>query len=165
MFYATSFMIILAIDPGYDRLGIAILEKKSGKEILLHSECFSPEKNKAEEKRIFLIGEKIGKIITKYKPEALALESLFFNKNQKTALLVAETRGVIMYEASRSKMSIKQFTPLQVKIAITGYGRSEKKQVSEMVKKLIEIEKEGKILDDEYDAIAIGLTYFASVRI
>lgn len=158
-------MKILAVDPGYDRLGIAILEKNKSKEELIYSECFSPDKKLKENDRILEIGQKIKKIIKEFTPEVLALENLFFNKNQKTAFLVAETRGVIIYEASLAGIPVEEFTPIQVKVAVTGYGRSDKNQVGEMVRRLIRIEKTGKILDDEYDAIAVGLTYFACQKV
>lgn len=155
-------MRILAIDPGYDRLGVAVLKKgKTGGEELIYSECFSPDKKLEENQRIFLVGQKIKDLIKKYNPEALALENLFFNTNQKTALLVSQVRGVIIYEALSAKILVKQFTPLQIKIAVTGYGRSDKRQVSEMLKKLIKIENTNSLGDDECDAIAVGLTFFA----
>lgn len=157
-------MKIIAIDPGYDRLGLAILEKEKNQERLLFSECYSPTKKIPDEERIYLVGQRIKECIEKYKPEALALENLFFNKNQKTAFLIAEVRGVIIYEALSQGLKVRQFTPLQIKTAVTGYGKSDKKHVSDMVKKLIKIEKTEKIIDDEYDAIAVGLTYFATTR-
>lgn len=154
-------MKILAIDPGYERLGIAVLEKvPRSKEILLHSECFKTSAKIHHHERLALIGEKIKEVIQKYKPEELATEKLFFSKNQKTALLVAEARGVILYTASYSGLKIFEYTPSDIKIAITGYGRSEKNQIIDMVKKLIVVPK-NKNSDDEFDAIAIGLTHFA----
>jgi len=158
-------MKILAIDPGYDRLGVAVLEKKNhGKEDLVYSECFSPDQKQSPEKRTLLVGKKIKELITNYKPEVLVLESLFFNKNQKTALAVAETRGVIIYEAGLADIAVKQFTPLQIKPACTGYGRSNKQQVSTMIRSLINTEGKQIKFDDEYDAIAVGLTFFACHR-
>ncbi|MEQ1665968.1 MAG: crossover junction endodeoxyribonuclease RuvC [Bdellovibrionales bacterium] len=155
-------MKIIAIDPGYERVGIAILEKHSkGNEVLLHSECFKTSSKLPHTVRLGLIGEKINSIIKLWKPEALSIEKLFFNTNQKTALSVAEARGVIVYEAVVANLSVYEYTPLQVKIAVTGYGRSEKKAVMSMVPKLISISKKIKS-DDEFDAIALGLTFFAS---
>jgi crossover junction endodeoxyribonuclease RuvC len=154
-------MKILSIDPGYERLGIAVLEKSpKGKEILLYSECFKTSAKIPHHERLTLIGNKIKEVIKKYSPEALATEKLFFSKNQKTALLVAEARGVILYSASSLGLQVFEYTPASIKIAVTGYGRSEKRQIIEMVKKLITV-PEGKNSDDEFDAIAIGLTHFA----
>ena len=157
-------MKIISIDPGYERLGIAIIEKeKNKKEDLVFSECFKTSSKLPHDERLALIGDRIKEIIKKYKPEALATEKLFFSGNQKTALLVAEARGVILYAGSSSGLPIFEYTPNEVKIAITGYGRSEKGQMIEMVKKLIVVDSK-KNSDDEFDAIAIGLTHFAIQR-
>jgi crossover junction endodeoxyribonuclease RuvC len=155
-------MIIISIDPGYERLGIAVIEKQpKQKEILLYSECFKTSAKLPHHERLTLIGNKIKEVIKKYKPEALATEKLFFSKNQKTALLVAEARGVILYSASSLGLEVFEYTPACIKIAVTGYGKSEKRQIIDMVKKLIVVPKE-KNSDDEFDAIAIGLTHFAT---
>jgi len=157
-------MKILAIDPGYERLGIAVLEKQARqKEILLYSECFKTSAKLPHHERLTLIGNKIKEVILKFKPEALATEKLFFAKNQKTALLVSEARGVILYSASSLGLRVLEYTPISIKIAVTGYGKSEKRQVIDMVKKLIMVDKKTNS-DDEFDAIAIGLTYFAIER-
>ncbi len=155
-------MKIISIDPGYERVGIAILEKEnsSSKEILLYSDCFQTDKKDSFEIRLKNIGEELEKLIKKYKPKILAIESLFFNSNQKTALKVSEAKGMMKYVALVNGLEILEFTPLQIKIAITGYGRSDKNQVTIMLPHLINIKKKVKY-DDEYDAIAIGLTYFA----
>jgi crossover junction endodeoxyribonuclease RuvC len=156
-------MRIIAIDPGYERLGIAILEKNSGKEELIFSECFITSTKEKHEDRLRLIGEEIEKVIKKYQPEAMGIETLFFKTNAKTAMKVSEARGVIMYEAAKNKLKVLEYTPLQIKVAVTGYGKSDKDQVTEMVKRLIKITKPIKY-DDEYDAIAVGLTLFACYR-
>lgn len=157
-------MKVISIDPGYDRLGVAILEKENGKESLIHSECFSPSKKLSKEERMVEVGKKIKETIKKYKPGFLALEELFLNKNLKTAMAVSETKGIIIYEAILAGLKVYQYTPLQVKIAITGYGRSDKDQVTSMVKKIIPVKNKKKSTDDEYDAIAVGLTFFAHFR-
>src|SRR3989339_137290 len=154
-------MRIISIDPGYERLGIAVLEKERGqKETLLFSECFKTSAKLPHNGRLALIGDRIKEIIKKYKPEALATEKLFFSGNQKTAMLVAEARGVILYSGSSLGLEVFEYTPNEVKIAITGYGRSEKRQMIDMVKKLIVVNSKTNS-DDEFDAIAIGLTHFA----
>jgi len=162
-------MRIISIDPGYERLGIAVIEKlpkqktldkTQGKEVLIFSECFKTKSTLPHEKRLGLIGEEIEKIIKKYKPEVLATEKLFFSGNQKTAMLVAEARGVILYTGQKLGLKIFEYRPNEVKIAITGYGASEKRQIIEMVKKLIVCDQISNS-DDEFDAIAIGLTHFA----
>ncbi|OHA32545.1 MAG: hypothetical protein A2928_04135 [Candidatus Taylorbacteria bacterium RIFCSPLOWO2_01_FULL_45_15b] len=154
-------MKILAIDPGYDRLGIAVLnhEKSLG---LLYSECFIPEKGDFEA-RLLKIVKKIRDIIGTHTPSILGIETLFFTNNQKTALRVAETRGAIISEATQSGLAIHEFTPLEIKIAVTGYGRSDKKSVRAMVPRLVDCKKTIQF-DDEYDAIATGITCAASLR-
>lgn len=155
-------MKIISIDPGYERVGIAVVEKEeSNKEVLIYSDCFKTSKELSISERLFLIGQEIDSLIKKYKPEAMAIETLFFQTNQKTAMAVSEARGVIIYQALLNKISVFEYTPLQIKIAVTGYGKSDKKQVTSMVKNLIKIEKKIKF-DDEYDAIAVGLTHTAS---
>lgn len=156
-------MKVLAIDPGYERLGVAVIEKTSSKETLLFSDCIQTPAKDEHSKRLSSIGEQISAIIKKFSPEALSIETLFFKNNAKTAMKVAEARGVIIYEAKRAGLEIAEFSPLQIKIAVTGYGKSEKNQVVFMVKKLIEIKTVPKY-DDEYDAIAAGLTFFATRR-
>lgn len=156
---------IIAVDPGYERVGFAVIEKEErGKEILLYSDCFETSAKLPFEERLLSIGAETERLIKKWGPEAFAIETLFFNTNQKTASRVSEARGALIYLAARHGLSVSEYTPLQVKIAITGYGRSEKRQVTDMVKKLITIEKSIK-RDDEYDAIAIGLTHLASEKI
>lgn len=157
-------MKILAIDPGYDRLGLAVLEKQSGKESALFSACIVTDREQPHEKRLHTIGDEITKAIKKWKPNAVALETLFLITNHKTAMRVAEARGVILYETARANLPVFEYTPLQIKIAVTGYGRSDKRQVTEMVEKLITLPVR-KRFDDEYDAIAVGLTCIASIKV
>jgi crossover junction endodeoxyribonuclease RuvC len=156
-------MRIIAIDPGYERLGIAIVEKTTGKEILLFSDCLKTDPKIPHEERLKIIGEGISALIKKYEPTAMTIETLFFKANVKTAMKVSEARGVMLYEAAKNNLKLVEFSPLQIKVAVTGYGKSDKNQVTEMVKRLIEIKRPIKY-DDEYDAIAVGLTFFASYR-
>lgn len=156
-------MRVLAIDPGYDRLGIAIIEKNK-KEVLIFSECFQTNKDKNINERMMLIGQRVRDVISLYKPNALAIEDLFFAKNTKTALKVSESRGVVIFQATDAGLDIFEYTPNQIKVAATGYGKSTKKEVHTMVERLIDIGNEKK-MDDEVDAIAIGLTFFASYRL
>jgi crossover junction endodeoxyribonuclease RuvC len=157
-------MRIISIDPGYERLGLAVIEKsKNERETLLFSECFKTSSKLPHHKRLALIGDRILEVIKKWKPEQLATEKLFFAGNQKTALLVAEARGVILYAGSSSGLEIFEYRPNEIKIAITGYGSAEKKQIMDMTRKLIKINSKTNS-DDELDAIAIGLTHFAIHR-
>lgn len=156
-------MKTLSIDPGYGRLGIAVIESIAGKNTLLYSDCFETSEKLPHHKRLLLVGEEIRNVIEKWNPEFLAIEELFFNKNIKTALLVSQAVGVIIYEATKSNLKVFQYSPLEIKIAVSGYGRATKEQVIFMVQKLVKTTK--KItLDDEFDAIAVGLTHTASHR-
>lgn len=155
---------VIAIDPGYERMGIAVIEKKGAqKEDLLFSECFKTPATITHDKRLALLGQEIKKIIKEYEPTDMAIEELFFSNNQKTAMRVAEARGVIIYEASLKEITVYEYKPVEIKIAVTGYGKSTKDQVTSMVKRLIKIPAKVKI-DDEFDAIAIGLTHTACKR-
>jgi len=156
-------MRVLGIDPGYGRLGIAVVEQLSGKESLLYSSCLEQAKGVPFDKRLVAIGDELTRVIDKYKPTILAIEKTFFSKNQKTAIAVSEARGVILYIASARELSIQEYTPQEIKVAITGYGKSDKKQVAQMVRSLLALEKDI-ARDDEYDAIAIGLTCIATVQ-
>ncbi|HVU06488.1 MAG TPA: crossover junction endodeoxyribonuclease RuvC [Candidatus Paceibacterota bacterium] len=157
-------MRILAIDPGYERLGIAVIEKNPRqKETLVYSDCFKTDKKLPHNERLGLIGAEIGRIIADFEPKALAIETLFFSTNAKTAIAVAEARGVILYEAAKRGLAVYEYGPGQIKAAVTGHGQSDKEQIIAMIPRLIRVEKTIRH-DDEYDAIAVGLTCFACER-
>jgi crossover junction endodeoxyribonuclease RuvC len=154
---------ILGIDPGFGRLGIAVVEKGQ-KEILLHSECFETKKDVPHEERLHAIFDRIQNVIKEWQPTTLAIEKLFFNKNVTTGIKVAEVRGAIIALAADHGLSICEYNPLQVKSAVAGYGKATKDQMISMVPKLIKISKPIKH-DDEYDAIAIALTCSAIEKV
>lgn len=156
-------MKVLGVDPGYDRIGVAVMEKRLGKENLLYSACITTEKSTPLPDRLHSIGAGFEALLVKHKPDAVAVETLFFNKNQKTALGVAEARGIIVYLAKKHNALVKEFGPAEVKVATTGYGRSDKKAVLDMLGRLIP-NIPVNALDDEYDAIAIALTALAHHR-
>ncbi len=157
-------MRIIAIDPGYERLGIAIVEKeRASKETLVFSECFKTDKSLTQSERLGLVAAEVERVIAEFAPGALCLETLFFSGNQKTATKVAEVRGVLLSLAAKNGLKVYEYGPGQVKVAVTGYGKSDKKQVISMIPRLIRIEKDIEY-DDEYDAIAVGLTCFATEK-
>lgn len=156
-------MRVLAFDPGYERLGAAVMEKQSGKEKLLHSECIRTKKTLSFEERLGELGKRAEALIKEWKPDAIALEEVFFEKNAKTAMQIAEVRGALMYIAAQRGLLVHHYTPGEVKIAVTGYGRGSKKDIALMVPKLLALSSR-KRLDDELDAIAVGITCLASVR-
>ena len=154
-------MRVIAIDPGYDRLGVAIIENSPQGEVLLYSTCIETNRSDNLADRLVTIAEAFSKLTAEYKPTALAIETLFFNKNIKTALGVAQARGVLLYLARSVGCTIYEFGPQEIKTAITGYGKSDKKAVIEMVLRLVK-NAPTSALDDEYDAIAIGVTCLAT---
>ena len=158
-------MKILSIDPGFERVGIAVIEKTNlKKDILVYSECFKTSAKIPFPERLKNIGIEIEKIIKKYKPEVLAIEKLYFTTNQKTAMGVAEARGAMLYIASKNNLAICEYTPPQIKLAVTGYGKATKEMIMSMVPKLIDVDS-GVNSDDELDAIAIGLTCLACEKL
>lgn len=151
---------VIGVDPGYGRLGISIIEKSSPKDALIFSTCIETDSKDDIYSRFLMIGDEINKIIKVYKPDEMALESLFIAKNQKTAMRVAEVRGILIFQALKNNLSVHEYTPLQIKMAVTGDGTSDKIRIIKMIKLLIKLDKEIK-LDDEYDAIAVALTHLA----
>lgn len=156
-------MRVLAIDPGYERLGIAIVEKQNNKDTLIYSACFQTDKKNDHSKRLFAIYEELKRVIEEYQPDTSALETLFFTNNQKTALKVAEVRGVILAVSESYNLKIYEYTPGAIKIGVTGYGKSDKTAIIKMIPLLIKIDKVIKF-DDEFDAIAVGITCLSSAR-
>jgi len=156
-------MRVLAFDPGYERLGVAVLEKENGKEVLLYSACVRTSAKLEFSERLKKLGEESESLIKKWHPEAIALEEIFFEKNAKTAMQVAEVRGALIYIAAARGIKIHNYTPGEVKVAVTGYGGSDKRAIAAMVPKLLRLPG-GKKLDDELDAIAVGITCLASIR-
>ena len=161
----TRSKIILAVDPGFDRVGLAVMTLEQGRPKLLFSQCLETDTKKVRPERLLSIGKSLKGVIKKWKPEALAIETLFFNTNITSAIGVAEARGIIIYEASRAGIEIFEYGPQAVKIAVTGYGKADKIQMATMVKKLVNLpEKSSKRLDDEIDAIALGITHLATKK-
>ena len=152
---------VLAVDPGFDRVGVAVLE---GDEVLF-SDCIVTNRKDSHELRLLEIGVVLNKIIKKWKPQDLALETLFFNQNVSTAIKVAEARGVIIYEAAKVGLEMFEYSPQAIKIAVTGYGKANKSQVENMLQRLVKLPAEKtKKLDDELDAVALGITHLATRR-
>ncbi len=156
-------MKVLGIDPGFDRLGIAVMEKNAKNGTLLYSACVETDRTQSFEKRLKQVGEEVARLLGEHTPHYMALERLYFNKNQRTAMRVAEVRGVMVYLAERHGCTVVEYTPQEIKVAVTGYGGSDKKQVALMVTRLVPNVPVG-ALDDEYDAIAIAITALARER-
>lgn len=153
-------MKVLAIDPGYGRCGVAVVEKSDGKEVLLYSDCIETSAHSEFPERLGEIVAACARLIKTHAPDSIALEKLYLTRNQKTAMRVAEVRGALIALAAQSGVRVFEYTPGQVKSAAAGWGRADKTQVMKMLHALITIKKPIK-RDDEYDAIAIGVTHLA----
>ena len=150
---------MIAFDSGIEKTGWAIMEKSNANEAkLLESGCIFTSKTLTHANRLLSIKNQTKEIIGKYDIQYAVLEKLFFNTNTTTAMAVAQAQGVVIATLAESGIEVEFVTPLFVKQTITGYGRADKKQVSQMVKILLKIEKMPK-MDDIVDAIAIGITY------
>ncbi|MEX0933491.1 MAG: crossover junction endodeoxyribonuclease RuvC [Candidatus Paceibacterota bacterium] len=161
-------MRIISLDPGYDRLGIAVIEKDArGKEVLLFSTCHTTEKTEPFENRLFSVVRAFREMLEIYKPDECALEKLFFQNNQKTAMFVSRVIGALTYVSLEKNVPVFEYTPLQIKTAVTGNGRSTKLEMMKMIPLIIPCPKIAtgeKMLDDEFDAIAVGVTHLAMRR-
>ncbi|MBI2642173.1 MAG: crossover junction endodeoxyribonuclease RuvC [Candidatus Wildermuthbacteria bacterium] len=151
-------MIILGIDPGTATTGFGLIEKQSANRALrcVTYGCIETPKIKSAEQRLLILEKGMLKLLKKYKPGMLAIERLFFFKNLKSALPVSEARGVVLLCAAKMKLPIVEFPPLQAKMAITGYGRADKKQVQAMVQKILLLPAIPKP-DDAADALAVAI--------
>ncbi len=150
-------MIILGIDPGLALTGWGVLEKKEKPRVIAYG-CVKTSKNQNSQQRLLSLFDQLQDLIDKFQPQIICLEKIFFNTNAKTAFLVGEARGVIKICAALNKINVEEFTPLQIKDCIVGYGRADKNQVQQMVKVLLGLKKIPKP-DDAADAIAAALTF------
>lgn len=151
-------MRILGIDPGIGRTGWGMIEVISSKLKVISYGCIETKVNGKIENRLKDIYTALNEIIAGNNPDALAVEELFFNTNAKTALIVGQARGVVLLCAAQNNLTTAIYTPLQVKMALTGYGRAEKGQIAQMVKILLKLPTIPKP-DDVTDALAIAITH------
>ncbi|MDD3679131.1 MAG: crossover junction endodeoxyribonuclease RuvC [Patescibacteria group bacterium] len=151
-------MIILGIDPGTATTGYGIIQK-NGQEIkIIDYGCILTPANLPLPDRLLIISKDLRRIIKKFKPDQVAVEELFFAANSKTAIAVGHARGVLLLESKRSNLATFEYTPLEVKVALTGYGRADKNQVQQMVKCLLSLSKIPKP-DDAADALAVAICH------
>ena len=155
---------ILGIDPGTAIVGWAVLEEKDGKVTALGYGHISTSPECSTASRLLEISCDLSKIIETYKPDEASVEDLFFFKNVKTVMKVSQARGAILLTLEQFCVRISEYTPLQVKQALTGYGRAEKKQIQLMVKNILKL-KEIPKPDDTADAIAIALCHINSRKV
>ena len=136
----------------------------------MYSQTFETDKKQSLNERCFAVGQRISELCQEYNPTYMAIENLFFANNAKTVMGVSQARGIIMFAAYTAGIKVHEYTPLQIKAAVAGHGRADKKSVIDMTTKLVRIpsiDQSGKTIkrhDDEYDAIACGLTFFAHYR-
>jgi crossover junction endodeoxyribonuclease RuvC len=154
---------ILGIDPGFDRLGVCIIDRHGEKETLVFSKCITTSKKDTFEKRVVEAGDALEEIIKQYSPHELSIEKIFFTKSKTTVINVAQIRGVCIYLAHKHGVAIFEYSPPQIKLAIGGHGNASKDDISFMVSRILKLPKKDKKLDDEIDAIAIALTH-SSIR-
>ena len=156
-------MRILGIDPGMAIVGYCILDVDGTSINLLSSGSIRTEKDKRESARLLEISNDIELIIEKFEPDVAAIEKLFFFRNRTTVMPVAHARGVILTALEKNSVEIAEYTPMEVKQVLTGYGRADKKEVERMVKIFLDVEKLPK-LDDTVDAIAIAICHTRNVQ-
>lgn len=155
-------MKILGIDPGMAIVGYSVIEYDGKDSVLLHSGSIQTQKGTRESARLLEIFEDMNIIVDKYKPDTAAIEKLFFFRNQTTVMPVAHARGVILTVLEKFNIPIYEYTPMEVKQVLTGYGRADKKEVAQMVKLSLGVENLPK-LDDTVDSIAIAICHTRSV--
>lgn len=156
-------MRILGIDPGFGRMGWGIIDEKSGKVAAIDYGCLETSPKKELPERLRQVHLFVRSLINTHKPDAMAIEDLFFNTNAKTAFSVGQARGVTILAATLSNIPVTTYTPLEVKMAIAGYGRAEKGQIGQMVKVLLGLDAIPK-MDDTADALAIAMTHAFSYK-
>jgi len=157
-------MIILGIDPGTATTGYGIVQDKKTKGKKRSFKCIScgtikTKPTQSAPARLQIIHKELEKIINQYQPEILVMERIFLFRNLKTVIAVSQAQGIVLYTAAKKKVPVYQFTPPQIKMTITGYGRAEKKEVEARVKKIFKVKNLPSKSDDAVDALAIALTY------
>lgn len=151
-------MIILGIDPGYAIVGYGIIDYRNNHFSVIDYGSILTDAKTPFNLRLEKIYDELSDIIDRYKPEAMSLEKLFYNNNAKTVIDVSQARGVIMLAAQKKNVRVFEYTPLQVKQSVVGYGRAEKKQVQEMTRRILNLEKIPKP-DDTADALAMSICH------
>jgi crossover junction endodeoxyribonuclease RuvC len=156
-------MRILGIDPGTGILGFGVIDYQKGKSVLVDAGVIRTPVKEDDAVRLQTIYEELSDIIAETKPEIMSVEKLFFAQNVTTAMTVAQARGVVLLTGKQAGMEIFEYTPLQIKQAITGYGRAEKKQIQEMVRVILNL-KDIPRPDDCADALAAAITHAMTTR-
>jgi len=156
-------MRIIGIDPGVAITGYGVIEECAGEYCYVDSGCILTDKDLASALRLEEIFNQICELVATYKPQALAVEKIFFSKNVRTAFQVGEARGVIILAAAKNKLELFEYTPLQIKQAVAGYGKADKLQVQKMIQLLLKLSQQPAV-DDEADALAVALCHLQNRR-
>jgi crossover junction endodeoxyribonuclease RuvC len=156
-------MLTLGVDPGVAATGFGLVEQRGDKLSHVSSGCITTSSKESAHIRIAKIYSELKSLITKYRPDQIAVERLFFGENSKTAMAVGQARGIVLLVAAEKKIPIAEYTPLEVKSALTGYGKAEKRQIQQMVKVLLHLLQAPKS-DDEADALAVAICHIHSAK-
>ena len=151
-------MRILGIDPGYAIMGVGIVDYKGSKFTPVYYDSILTEAHTPNEERLMKLYDELSRIIAEYRPEAASIEELFYNTNATTAIMVGEARGVAVLACEKGGLMVNEYTPLQIKQALVGYGRADKKQVQFMVKTMLNLAEVPKP-DDTADALAAAICH------
>ncbi|MBU0630958.1 MAG: crossover junction endodeoxyribonuclease RuvC [Candidatus Margulisbacteria bacterium] len=157
-------MLTLGIDPGTATTGFGVVRQTEKGLLHIVNGCIKTSPKNSAESRLALIFRQVSELIKRYQPDYLAVERLFFGRNTTTAMAVGQARGMILLAAAQNKVALSEYTPLEVKMALTGYGRADKKQVQIMVKTLLKLPGLPKP-DDAADALAIAICHLHSFRL
>lgn len=147
---------ILGIDPGIERTGVGIIDVIKGDPLLVYVDCIVTKRTESHSERMNLLTKELQRVIKKYKPTRASVEKLFFSKNVRTAMSVAESRGAILLTLQQAGLSITEWTPQQIKQNVTGYGKADKRQIQHIVCAILKIKK-APAMDDATDALACAL--------
>lgn len=156
-------MIIMGIDPGFAITGFGVVKYEGNRFSVLDYGAVTTEASMKLSQRLLILNNRLEELIERYRPDAISIEELFFNKNIKTALTVGHGRGVAVLAAAKSGVDIFEYTPLQVKQSVVGYGRAEKAQIQQMVKAILNLPAIPKP-DDVADALAVAICHANSHR-
>lgn len=151
-------MVILGIDPGYAIVGYGILDYRNNHFSIVTFGAITTQAGMPFNRRLEIIYDELNELIERYNPSAMSIEKLFYNNNAKTVIDVSQARGVIMLSAQKHELPVFEYTPLQVKQSVVGYGMAEKKQVQEMTRRILNLEKVPKP-DDTADALAMAICH------
>lgn len=157
-------MLVLGVDPGIAATGFGLVKQQGDRLLQVDCGCISTSAKEVSQKRLAKIYQELRQLIEDYKPDVVAVERLYFGENSKTAMAVGQARGVILLAAAERKVSVSEYTPLEVKMALTGYGKADKKQIQQMVKTLLQLSEAPKP-DDAADALAVAICHLHSYKL